>query len=98
MKEHVSPVPSPFCSPIGVAAENGHLEMVNRLLEDSRVDPSAANNRAIQYASKNGHLKIVRILLEDFRVDPSAANNFAIHFASKNDIQVPLNPTASKIM
>ena len=33
---------------IQLASENGHLEVVERLLQDERVDPSADNNYAIQ--------------------------------------------------
>ena len=63
------------------ASENGHSEVVRELLKDSRVDPSADNNYAIQRASKNGHLEVVRELLKDSRVDPSAYDNCAIKVA-----------------
>ena len=53
---------------IKAASKNGHLGVVNRLLEDFRVDPSAGNNYAIQQASKNGHLEVVERLLQDPRV------------------------------
>ena len=66
------------------ASVNGHLELVRELLKDSRVDPSADNNFAIQEASRYGHLEVVRELLKDSRVDPSANNNAAIRLASKN--------------
>src|SRR3990172_12409974 len=54
------------------ASYHGHLNVVNRLLEDDRVDPSANDNYAIRWASNNGHLNVVNRLLEDNRVDPSA--------------------------
>ena len=66
------------------ASLNGHLAVVERLLEDSRVDPSADRNRAIRMASQNGHLPVVERLLEDSRVDPSAQDNWAIKLASQN--------------
>ena len=69
---------------IGHASENGYLGVVQLLLQDKRVDPSAANNWAIRLASENGHLEIVRLLLQDKRVDPSADNNYAIRYASQN--------------
>jgi hypothetical protein len=39
------------------ASLHGHLEIVTLLLQDSRVDPSADNNSAIQSASLHGHLE-----------------------------------------
>ena len=61
-----------------MASENGHLHIVDRLLQDSRVDPSDRNNCAIGWASLKGHLHIVERLLQDPRVDPSDLNNDAI--------------------
>ena len=58
--------------------KNGYLEIVQELLKDNRVDPSANNNDAIQWASGNGHLEVVEELLKDNRVDPSANDNYAI--------------------
>ena len=52
------------------ACVNGYLPVVERLLEDSRVDPSAYDNHAIKWASQNGHLPVVERLLGDGRVDP----------------------------
>ena len=60
------------------------IDVVNRLLDDPRVDPSADNNCAIRSAAKNGHLDVVNRLLEDPRVDPSSNNNCAIRWAAKN--------------
>ena len=48
--------------------EEGHIEVVQLLLQDSRVDPSAKNNRAILAASQNGHTKVVQLLIADERV------------------------------
>jgi hypothetical protein len=42
--------------------------MVKALLQDPRIDPSAANQYAIRWASKNGHLQVVDVLLKDHRV------------------------------
>jgi hypothetical protein len=49
--------------------------MVELLLQDVRVDPSALANWAIIGASQEGHLGIVERLLQDARVDPSALGN-----------------------
>jgi hypothetical protein len=66
------------------AVFTGNVELVDLLLQDPRVDPSADNNWAIRFASNNGHLSIVDRLLQDPRVDPSANDNAAIQFASYN--------------
>src|SRR3972149_2665922 len=67
-----------------VYAEKGDSEVVELLLVDPRVDPSANDNNAIRFASENGCDKVVKLLLTDPRVDPSADNNYAIRFASRN--------------
>ncbi|KAI8892201.1 ankyrin repeat-containing domain protein [Globomyces pollinis-pini] len=76
-----------------------YISIVEMLLSDSRVDPSASNNEAIRYAAhnghlqvncairhaaENGHLKVVELLVADSRVDPSANNNCAIQLAAQN--------------
>ena len=50
------------------ASKNGHVDVVEFLLADPRVDPFNNDNYAIVYASKNGHFKIVKLLLADPRV------------------------------
>ena len=72
---------------IAYASWYGHLAVVERLLQDKRVDPSATDNYgncALSHAAKNGHLAVVERLLQDERVDPSDAENFAIKNASEN--------------
>jgi ankyrin repeat protein len=64
-----------------MASENGHLEIVQLLLADDRVDPSANDNYPIRIALENGHLQIVQLLLADRRVDPSALDNYAVQLA-----------------
>jgi hypothetical protein len=54
---------------IGIASENGHLKVVNRLLEDPRVDPTSDNNYAMMWSTKHGHTDVANRLLEDPRVD-----------------------------
>ncbi len=46
------------------AAENGHGNVVERLLQDVRVDPSARQNFAIRCAAQRGHLAVVERLLQ----------------------------------
>jgi hypothetical protein len=66
------------------AARKGHLAVIERLLQDERVDPSADNNYAVRLAAENGQLAIVDRLLQDQRVDPSADNNYAVRLAAEN--------------
>jgi surface antigen len=61
-----------------LAARYGHVAVVERLLQDVRVDPSASNNDAVQKAAQNGQLRDVR----DVRVDPSANDNYAVRLAA----------------
>ena len=65
------------------ASNCGHLEVVQLLLNDRRVNPAADDNFAIRWASHNGDHKIVRLLLKDERVNPAARDNEAIRWASK---------------
>ncbi|KAI9350663.1 hypothetical protein BDR26DRAFT_891167 [Obelidium mucronatum] len=66
-----------------LASQNGHTEVVRRLLLDPRVDPSASNNYAIILASRNGHYETVELLLKDPRVDPAGNANEPIVDASR---------------
>jgi hypothetical protein len=56
-----------------LASKSGHLEVVERLLQDERVDPSARDNQAVRWAAENGYLTVVDRLLEDDRVDAAVA-------------------------
>ena len=69
---------------VRAAAYNGDLAIVEQLLQDARVDPSADDNFAVRWAARNGHLTIVQRLLQDERVDPSARDNFAVRWAAEN--------------
>jgi len=64
------------------AAQNGHIAVVDRLLQDKRVDPSANDNYAVRFAADSGHLAVVERLLQDKRVDPSARKNYAVRQAA----------------
>lgn len=67
---------------LGWAAGFGHLDVVNCLLKDTRVNPSHGQNSPIRDAAANGHLPIIERLLEDPRVNPSDANNEAYQVAA----------------
>lgn len=49
-------------------------ELFNRLLEDTRVDPSVGENVCICYACESGNESIVRRLLQDHCVDSTVDN------------------------
>ncbi len=67
-----------------LAAQNGHVDVVDCLLRHEMFDPSAVGNLAIRRAAQNGHLMVVERLLQDKRVDPSAHDNFAVRWAAAN--------------
>lgn len=68
----------------GLACQHGLWRPVLEiLLQDPRVDPSANGNNAIRRASANGHDKVVALLLEDPRINPAAEDNYAFRWASK---------------
>jgi hypothetical protein len=66
------------------AAENGHVDVVDCLLQHAMCDPAAYDNRAFRLAAANGHLAVIERLLQDRRVDPSADDNYAVRLASAN--------------
>jgi hypothetical protein len=78
----------PPATMISVASENGHVTIVERLLQKPIMcmDPSDDDNFAIRIASENGHVAVVdRLLQEPTRfVNPSDFDNYAIRFASEN--------------
>lgn len=51
------------------ACRNGHLEVVNFLIEDCsqkhQIDITTGHNRPIRSAAENGHLEVVKYLLEE---------------------------------
>ena len=72
-------------TPLSLASQYGHLNVVNRLLDDPRVDPSIKRDKALRDAVRGGHLNIVNRLLEDPRVNPNEALHNAI-FGNNLDI------------
>jgi DNA-binding FrmR family transcriptional regulator len=74
----------PSFDTIRLAAQNGHLAVVERLLQDECVDPSDCDDLAVLCAAENGHLAVVVRLLLDERVDPSARDNDAVRAAAEN--------------
>ncbi|KAJ3205172.1 hypothetical protein HDU82_005363 [Entophlyctis luteolus] len=66
------------------ALKNGRFDVLNLMLDDSRVDAAMENNLAISLASDMGLENITRRLLLHPKVDPSADRNFSIRAASCN--------------
>ncbi|KAI8895027.1 hypothetical protein BC833DRAFT_602768, partial [Globomyces pollinis-pini] len=58
-----------------------HIEIVQLLLNDARIDPSANDNRAFEIAVEMGHIEIVKMLLHDL-IDPSENGNRALEIAT----------------
>lgn len=50
------------------AAESGHVDIVYRLLEDGRADPSTNDNEALRVAKSYKHTAVIKCLLRDQRV------------------------------
>ena len=63
--------------------------MVERLLQDSRVDPSDQDNYAIRYACLYGHAAIVKRLLQDCRVDPDVYIRYEAFCKSSEILLLP---------
>eukprot|EP00455_Lapot_gusevi_P019844 TRINITY_DN2111_c0_g4_i1.p1 TRINITY_DN2111_c0_g4~~TRINITY_DN2111_c0_g4_i1.p1 ORF type:complete len:436 (+),score=43.95 TRINITY_DN2111_c0_g4_i1:62-1309(+) len=69
---------------IRLAARNGHLALVEHLLQYPGIDLTANSNEALRLAAKNGHLSVTNRLLQVPGVDPSAQANEAIRMAAAN--------------
>jgi len=69
---------------IRMAVTDGNLEVVNALLQNWRVDPSARSNICIGLAAEYGYLSVVNRLLEDHRVNPADDDNYAIHMSAED--------------
>ncbi|KAJ3331125.1 hypothetical protein HDU76_004034 [Blyttiomyces sp. JEL0837] len=67
----------------GVAAQNGHLEVMKTLV-GAGADPSGYDNYAISMAAQHGQLEAVRFLLSFPGVDATVSNNYPIQMAARN--------------
>jgi hypothetical protein len=65
---------------ICAASEAGHLQVVERLLQDARFDPSMYECRALWRASSNGHVAIVRMMLQDDRINSGTGDSLYLAF------------------
>jgi len=72
------------------ASEHGHVDIVDRLLRDTkkRVDPSVNDNFAISISSRNGHLAVVDRLLQELPglsgINYTSGFNYPIFYACYN--------------
>lgn len=66
------------------AAENGHVEVVQVLLQDGRVDPAADESVSLWRSALMGRFDVVETLLRDRRADPAARDNWAVRGAAHN--------------
>jgi Ankyrin repeats (3 copies) len=81
MKYIVDPADGENNDAIEIASFKGHLEIVELLLSDPRVDPSQNANNSLMDACAEGHLPVVERLLLDPRINPANYNNIAIFYA-----------------
>lgn len=85
-----SPAAARKATPLFEAAAAGHASVVEMLLADPRVDPTADGNEALRVAAIEGHCEVVEALLKHPRVDPSAAILVAMNKASKHTERIAL--------
>jgi ankyrin repeat protein len=69
---------------ISIASEEGHVEILQLLLDDPRVNPNAQYNTPIYIAAYYGRTECVRSLLLDGRADPTIQNNVCLFYALTN--------------
>jgi len=65
-------------TPLNIACQKGHLDIVKLLLKDEKIEVDKATNYGatpFNSACYNGHLEIVKLLLNDERVDVNKAAN-----------------------
>ena len=66
------------------AVEANDIAVVQQLLLDPAVDPSAKNNFAIEHAAALGYVELVKLLLADIRIDPTDNDNRTLYLAAHN--------------
>ena len=75
-------------TPLSLAAECGHMEVVELLLATDGVDPTSKDNcgqTPLSYAAEEGHVDVVKLLLDIPGVDPNEEDD---------DLQTPLTYAA----
>ena len=81
------PTVDPSCSgnntAISIAVINNHIDVVQLLLADQRVDPTYRYDNLICQAAQRGYTELVEMLLADGRINPTAYQYQAIRDASE---------------
>jgi hypothetical protein len=67
-----------------LACETGYITVVDRLLQNKRVNPSFNYNSAVYEACQHNHILIVDLLLQDKRVDPYTVYTFTKKYCYKS--------------
>ena len=66
------------------SCENGHTDIVKKILENPNVDVNIQDGYPICIASKNGHYNIVKLLLNHKDIIPNLYHSFCLIWASEN--------------
>jgi len=66
------------------SCENGHTDIVKKILENPNVDVNTQDGYPICIASKNGHYDIVKLLLNHKDIIPNLYHSFCLIWASEN--------------
>jgi ankyrin repeat protein len=75
-------------TPLGIAAENEHFQIVKCLIEQGEADPNIAGRYGrtpLGIAARNEHFQLVQYLIEQCKVDPNIGDSDgynALHYAA----------------
>ena len=72
------------CRTFPLVCHHGYIEIIKRLLQDPRIDPSLDDNEAIKYAYEADKQDIVDLLLKDPRVNPNEVESYEELFKNDN--------------
>lgn len=83
-------------SPLLIATEMGHIEVVELLLQDSRVDPTIGGNEAILLASKFNRPEIIKLLLRHPKINIKEITDHKILDIAKSVSTITNTPQIQK--
>jgi hypothetical protein len=69
------------------ACIENRVEIVEWLLDDTRIDPTVDDDACLRFACAEGHSEIVRLLLRDGRCDPNSKNGYCLRWATERGHQ-----------
>jgi hypothetical protein len=58
-----------------IAAGKGHIDIINLIINDARINPAVSNNAPLIAAAKNNHIEVIKSLLENHKVDMNLSAN-----------------------